>query len=88
MGKHSMKVSKEFLEEVRAMSALDMQAKIVELYKNMEAVQEAQKEDPDIQSLREQLKVANEGYRTKIKDLKSKIKYLLQILNQNEKEKK
>lgn len=72
----------EFKQEVEAKPVDDRNAMVVDLYKEIEELLAAKKEDPDIQSLKEQLKSASASYNERIGHLKSKIKIILDTLKQ------
>lgn len=73
-------VSEEFMSEVAGLSVDSLQGKVVDLYKEIEDLLQAKAEDPDLLSLKEQLKEANSSYSSRIKELKGRISYILEVI--------
>ena len=74
------KLDPYFVDEVQSLDSAAIKTKIVELAKNREAIEKAKEDDTDLQSLKEQLKTANEGYGQQNKGIKLKTKFLLELL--------
>ena len=70
-----------FVEEVGSMDFTRMTVKIADLARNREVIEEAKKEDIDLQALRDQLKVMNETYSEPLKAIKMKIQYLVKKMS-------
>lgn len=71
-----------FVAEVDSYTSDRVKQKIVDLSKYRETVETSQKEDPDLQSARDQVKVLNETYTIPLKANKLKMQYLLQKLSE------
>ena len=70
-----------FVEEVANMDFTGMTAKIADLAKNRESIEEAKDDDVELQSLKEKLKVANQTYSEPLKAIKLKIRYLVKRMS-------
>lgn len=71
-----------FANEIYAMTDSQLNEKLSEMSKHKSELEEAQKEDQDLQSLREQVRVANETYVTSFKALKLKRKLICKTLQE------
>ena len=82
------KIGGSFISEARGFTKAQLEAKLLELSKYREQIEEAQKDDPDIQEMKEELKELNRPYNEskKANSLKSKAIYLL-MLEQAEEDK-
>lgn len=69
-----------FAEEVNTMTDSDLKEKVVTLTKYSLEIEEARKDDSDLASLKEQLKVANQTYTEPLKANKLKRQLILDVL--------
>jgi hypothetical protein len=70
----------EFVENNMSLSPEEMKAKIIEISKHLEETEKAKANDPDLKSLKEQIKVVRETYDTPLKVGRLKVKFLLEML--------
>ena len=71
---------KHFVEEVEFAPLSVLYEKIADIEKYVFELADAKKEDPDINQLKERLKVANQAYKEPLDAAKIKKKYLLQLI--------
>lgn len=69
-----------FAEEVNTMTDSDLKEKVVVLTKYSMEIEEARKDDQDLASLKEQVKVANQTYSEPLKANKLKRQLILDVL--------
>jgi hypothetical protein len=73
-------IEETFVDSVRALSEPEIKNRLVNIAKELEDVQNEQKENAQLNELKEQLKVLNSGYSELKKEKKKRIKYLLLLL--------
>jgi len=73
-------VEAEFIESVQSLDGSALKSKIVEINKYVKELKSAEKEDNDLQSLKEQVKTAREPYSAAFNGAAHKIDYLLELL--------
>lgn len=79
-GRPKQTVENEFSEEVASMSKEALKEKLVDISKYVKELEEAKKEDTDLQAILEQKAVAEEPYKSAFKGARLKINFLLEIL--------
>ena len=70
----------QFANEIMKMPSDSMLQRLVSLLEDKEMLIEAQKKDPDIQSLSEELKTTKETYSIPKKAINLKVKYIIESL--------
>lgn len=73
-----------FVEEVKAMSVEDRKQRLVTLNRGLLEVEQALENDESIKVVREQLKEMLAPYKEARKMIKEKIKYLVELLGEEE----
>lgn len=73
-----------FVEEVKAMSVEDRKQRLVTLNRGLLEVEQALENDESIKVVREQLKEMLAPYKEARKMIKEKIKYLIELLGEEE----
>ena len=75
-----VKENPEFVSEVASLSTEELDARIAQLAKDLEAVDEAKEADEALKDLRDQVSIASAPYNESKKALKLKTKYLIQLM--------
>lgn len=70
----------EFVAEVSGLSVQDLDARLAQLAKDIQQVEDSKEADEDLQSIKEQVKVASAPYRDAKKVLKQKTSYIISLL--------
>ena len=74
------KLDPEFRDALAGASSEELKAKLSDVAKDEEANKSSKKADPDLKRLKEQVKVAGEGYSELTKRNRLKIKFIIQLL--------
>jgi hypothetical protein len=69
-----------FVDEVSSFPVDKLKQKVIDLYSHRNAIEVTQKEDVDLLSAKEKVRVINETYSSPLKANKMKLQYLLQLL--------
>lgn len=73
-------IPEEWRDQMMQSSVEDIDAEVARLAKGEEENQKAKKEDPDLAEKREAVKFASEGYRESTKGYKTRMKFIMQVL--------
>lgn len=70
----------EFVAEVAGLSVQDLDARLAQLAKDIQQVKDSRDADEDLQSLRDQVKLASAPYSDAKKVLQQKTSYIIELL--------